>query len=266
MLDICVPSWNSLEYLKILHKGVNRNTKLRHTFRVHDNGSTDGTLEWLRENNIFHTHSPENLGFAGVNHAIAAGNNPYVFIANSDMYLLPNWDVELFKQIKKFESQNIDKFTISCSLIEPVGNNPEYVISYHGHDANTFDEEGLLNDYISNRSTKYTQENTCQYSHPILIPRKMLEPDLLDVKYFPGFGIDHDIPAQAYQRGCRNFIMLTSSRAYHFVSKTFTKLPPDVKNRHGEDVFENKWRLSVKDFRSALNIAGPFAEVKDGIL
>ncbi len=267
MFDICVPTWNSLNYLKVLYKGIKRNTKIRYNFIVHDNGSEDGTREWLKEQGIHHTHSEENTGFTGVNGAIAVSDNPYVIIMNTDMYPLPGWDVELFKQLTRFKGRGVDKFTISCALIEPVGNNPEYVISNHGYDYNSFNEEGLLKDYLENKESKYTQQNTTQYSHPILLPRKMLEEmNYLDENYFPGWAVDHDMAAEAYKQGCRSFIMLTSARVYHFVSKTFTKLPADVKNRHGEDVFEKKWGMSVKDFRYALAIAKPYTQVKDEII
>ena len=94
---------------------------------------------------------------------------------NTDMYPLPTWDTEIVKQIKKFKAKKIDKFTISCSLIEPLGANPEYVISYFGHDYNSFNEEGLVADYMTHRATKYRQHDTIQYSHPILMPREMWE-------------------------------------------------------------------------------------------
>jgi len=267
MFDVCVPTWNSLEYLKILHKGLKRNTRIKYNFLVHDNGSEDGTRKWLKEQAIRHTYSEVNTGFTGVNAAIKAGKSPYVIIVNSDMYPLPGWDVELFKQLNRFKANDVEKFTISCSLIEPMGNNPEYVISNHGCDYSNFKEDELLKDYLENKESKYTQQHTTQYSHPILLPRKMLEEmNYLDTKYFPGWAVDHDLAASAYSKGCRNFIMLTSSRVYHFVSKTFTKLPADIKNRHGEDVFEKKWKMSVKDFRQALAIAKPYQQVEDEII
>jgi GT2 family glycosyltransferase len=268
MISICVPTWNSLAYLKILYASLKRNTKLKYELIVHDNGSTDQTLEWLKEHSdIVFTRSEENEGFTGVNHALRLAKYPYTMIMNTDMYVLPLWDVEIFKQINKFKSQKVDKFSISCSLIEPMGNNPEYVISYHGHDDKTFDEQGLLLEYLTNRDTKYNKENTIQYSHPILMPSEMFKQmGYLDTSYFPGWAVDHDLAAEAYKLGCRSFIMLSSSRVYHFISKTFTKLPKDVKSRHGEDVFEKKQGISVKRFRQELGIAQPYKGVKDGIV
>jgi len=267
MFSICVPSYNSLDYLKILHGSLKKNTRVKYELIVHDNGSTDGTLQWLEENNVIHTKSAENKGFTGVNEAIKKAKYEYIAVFNSDMYALPTWDTEVYKQINRFKANNIDKFTISCCLIEPLGDNPEYVVSYFGHDTETFDEEGLLDDFLANKNTKYKKENTTQYSHPIVLPAKMFnDMGLFDESYFPGWSVDHDLAVEAYKIGCRNFIMLTSARVYHFISKTFTKLPENIKRKDGQDVFLKKWNMTVEDFRKQLKIAQPFGTIKEGIL
>ena len=161
---------------------------------------------------------------------------------------------------RSFKKQGIDRFTISSCLIEPTGYNPEYDIFYCGHDAASFQETKLL-EYFS--SIKPVRENTIQYSHPILIPKFMLEEvNYLDEQYFPGWSVDHDLPKSLYEKGCRNFIMLGNSRVFHFSSKTFTKLPSDVKNKDGQDIFLKKWGMSVQEFRNQLEIATPFKTVK----
>lgn len=265
MISVCVPTYNSLDYLKIFHKSL-KNTRLKYELLVHDNGSTDGTLNWLKENGIFFNRSEENLGFCGVNHVLRFAKHDYIMIFNSDMYCLPGWDVEILKQINKFKKKKIDKFTISCRLIEPLGSNPEYTIFYAGHDAGSFDEDKLLKEYFKS-SESWKTVNTTQYSHPILMPRKLMEEICyLDVAYFPGWSVDHDLAAEAYKAGCRNFVMLTSSRVYHFISKTFTQLPKHVKDKHGQDIFEKKWGISVEEFRRKLKIAKCFQQVEEYVL
>jgi GT2 family glycosyltransferase len=262
MISICVPSWNSLDYLKILYASFKCNTRLKYELIVHDNGSQDGTYAWCRNNNIILTRSEQNEGFCGVNHALKLAKFSYILIANSDMYALPFWDLEILKQINKFKSQKIDRFTISCSLIEPFGKNPEYIISYHGRDTQSFDEGGLLADYLANRNTKYNTNNTIQYSHPILIPKFMLEEiNYLDEHYFPGWNVDNDIPRCLYEKGCMTFIMLTKSRFYHFISKTFSKLPNDIRNMDGKKIFFEKWGETADEFRKRINVKKIIEEI-----
>jgi glycosyltransferase involved in cell wall biosynthesis len=265
MISICIPSWNSLEYLKILLPSIKLNSRIPTQIIVVDNGSTDGTAEWLvsRQSLAQFVLKDKNEGFCGVNWALKLAKHPYCMIVNTDMYMLPGWDFAIMHQINTFKREKIDRFTISSCLIEPVGNNPEYDIFYAGHDAQTFDEKKLLQ-YFSTAQPK--KANTTQYSHPILMPKFMLEEvNYLDLEYFPGWSVDHDMPMSFYQKGCRNFIMLGNSRVFHFSSKTFTKLPAEIKNKHGQDIFERKWGISVDEFRNKLKIAQPYARVADGL-
>lgn len=265
MISICLCSWNDLDYLKILIPGIKRNTKIKHEIIVHDNGSTDGTEAWLIENNIKHTKSAQNEGVAAVNYAVSQAIYPYIVDINADMYPLPGWDLSILKQINKFTSERIDKFTISSCLIEPVGNNSEYTIAYHGHDAQTFNEESLMQDFLLNGKTKFKKSNTTQYSHPITMSKKLWDSfGGVDMSYKYGIGSDHDIAASAYNAGCRNFIMLGDSRLYHFVSKTIKKLPSDRPSGH-EHFFE-KWKVTIDSFRENLKIAKTYESVKDGII
>jgi GT2 family glycosyltransferase len=266
MITVAVPSWNSLEYLKILYGSLKRNTKIQYEFIVHDNGSTDETEAWLKQNNINYTHSDKNLGFCGVNNALRKAKFDYLLTANSDMYFLPGWDIEILKQINKFKASKIERFTISACLIEPLGNNPEYSIFYCGHDTQSFDENKLLDFYLRNKE-KIKRENTVQWSHPILVPKFMMEEiGYWDENYFPGWNVDNDLPKALYEKGCRDFLMLGSSRVFHFISKTFNKLPSEVKNRSGQDVFIKKWGISTDEMRKRLSVAETYRTLKDNLL
>lgn len=263
MFSICIPNYNSLEYLKLAIMGIKKHTKIPYEILVHENGSVDRTEQWLIENKIKYTKSENNLGFCGVNQALKIAKYPYCFIFNSDMIPMPGWDLAIMSQINAFKRQNKTRFTISSCLIEPLGNNPEYDIFYAGHDATTFNEKELFNWW---HRTRLVRQNTTQYSHPILIPKFMLEEvNYLDETYFPGWAVDHDLPMSLYKKGCRDFIMLGNSRVYHFSSATFKKLPAEIKNKDGQDIFQKKWGISVEQFRKSLNIASQYDTVADGL-
>lgn len=255
IFSYCIPTWNSLPYLKILLAGIKRHASVRHEIIVHDNGSTDGTKEWLEENHVQYTRSESNLGYCGVNAALKEAKAPYVMLFNTDMWPFPDWDTQIYSRIAKFKAARIDKFTISSCLVEPAGCNPEYTIRNFGTDYKTFDQEALLRDYQIHRSAYFDKPNTIQYSHPILLPKSMLEEfGFMDERYFPGWASDHDLAASAYHVGCRDFVMLGWSRVYHFISKTFSELPSEVRNRDGQDIFQQKWNMSVDDFRKKIGI------------
>jgi GT2 family glycosyltransferase len=251
-----------LEYLKILLRSIKRNTKITHEVIVHDNGSEDGTEEWLKQNNVKYSRSATNEGVAAVNYAVRQAQFSHIIDINADMFVLPGWDTEILKQILFFKQNEIDRFTISSCLIEPYGDNPEYNIAYHGHNPQTFDEEGLMRDYLQN-IVKTPKINTIQYSHPVSMPKKLWkEFGGVDTDYFPGYASDHDIAARAYNVGCRNFCMLGKSRVYHFISQTLGKLSPSLRAQNGHAMFQKKCGLTVEEFRSKIGIRNKFEVIK----
>ena len=262
MFSICLCAWNDLEYLKILYRGVQRNTKFPYEFIVHDNGSTDNTTGWLKENGIKYSRSDTNLGVGAVNLAVNMATQPYIIDINADMYPLPGWDTEIAKQIRKLQSEGNKRFTISSCLIEPVGDNPEYVIRNFGTSHKNFDEDGILG-FFGKEGPRFGKEDAIQYSHPICMPKTLWDEfGGVDMSYPYGIATDHDIPASAYSVGCRNFVMLAKSRVYHFVTQTVRKLPPRSSN---EEVFKTKWGMSIGEFREKMNVKQPYRRVPDDI-
>jgi GT2 family glycosyltransferase len=258
--DICIPTWNSLDYLKLAVKSIESNSFLNHKILIHDNASTDGTGDWIEEHGIFYTQSKTNEGFCGVNHCLKRVESDHVMIFNSDMYALPGWDLEILKAMNAFKRKSIKEYTISSCLVEPTGHNPEYDIENFGADAKNFDEKQILRTFKEMRSRYYRRKDTVQYSHPILMPTAMMKRmGYLDPEYFPGWAVDHDIAARAYYNaGCRNFVMLGKSRVYHFSSATFKQLPEKLRNRHCEDLFQGKWNQPVHAFRQMIGVTRPY--------
>lgn len=230
---------------------------------VHDNGSTDGTKEWLEQNSwIKHTRSETNLGFCAVNNAIKLATGDLVWIFNSDMYALPGWDADVIRQIGDFKRNGVDRFTISCCLIEPSGNNPEFTIANFGTEPDNFREEDLLKWFLENKN-KIAKPKTKQFSHPIVIPKFMLdEIGGFDEKYFPGYTSDYDLGRALYENGCNNFVMLGKARVYHFSSKGFNKLSNDVRMKNGHNIFIEKWKEGPEAFRQRIGIKSEFVMVK----
>ena len=71
---------------------------------VVDNGSTDGSAEWLREHQIPTLELTENLGFAGgVNRGIQACDSEYVILLNNDTIVQDGFVRELIRAIESSE-------------------------------------------------------------------------------------------------------------------------------------------------------------------
>ena len=57
MISILIPSFNNLEYLKLCINSINKNSKYKHQIIVHVNIGDDGTLDFVKLNNIDYTHT-----------------------------------------------------------------------------------------------------------------------------------------------------------------------------------------------------------------
>jgi hypothetical protein len=87
---VVVPSWNGLEDLRRCVDSLEAQEGVELEMMIVDNGSDDGTVEWLSERGINHRALPRNLGFApAVNLGIASTGSPSVLVLNSDTVLEP---------------------------------------------------------------------------------------------------------------------------------------------------------------------------------
>jgi len=88
-LAVVIPSWNSLELLPRCLASL-RDQEVEIELLVVDNGSADGTLEYLRREGVPHLSLPRNLGFAAaVNLGVARTEAAAVLVLNADTVLEP---------------------------------------------------------------------------------------------------------------------------------------------------------------------------------
>lgn len=86
---VVVPSWNTLGFLPACVASV-REQRPEVELMVVDNGSDDGSLEWLREQAVPHVALPENVGFAAaVNLGVGRVSAAAVLVLNADTVVAP---------------------------------------------------------------------------------------------------------------------------------------------------------------------------------
>jgi len=235
--SIIIPSWNNLDYLKLCLNSIEKNSNFKHQIIVLVNEGNDGTLEWLSEQlEIDYVYSPENIGICyGLNVCRPLVYTEHILYLNDDMYVLPGWDSELWKEI---EAIGHNKFMISSTMIEPTDtNNKSVIVSNYGDNLENFQEEKLLNDFESLSKDDWSGSTW---------PPNIMHIDLWDlvggmsVEFSPGMYSDPDFSMKLWQAGVRLFKGVSKSRVYHFGSKSTGR----IKKNRGKQTFINKWGMS----------------------
>jgi GT2 family glycosyltransferase len=92
-VSVVIPTWNGLHLLQECLESLNRSTVSAHVIVV-DNGSTDGTVDWLRaaQPGVRLIANPRNLGFAvALNQGVRVAPTGWVAPLNNDALPAPDW-------------------------------------------------------------------------------------------------------------------------------------------------------------------------------
>ena len=116
-LGVIILNWNGLELLKKFIPAASRFTVCdKADLIVADNGSTDGSLDWLRASHpeVKLIELDRNYGFAeGYNRAIDAVEYPYVTLLNSDVEVTAGW----WEPILRFLEENPDVGAVQPKIL-----------------------------------------------------------------------------------------------------------------------------------------------------
>lgn len=89
---IIIPNYNGLNFMEPCFEALENQTMKNFKILVVDNGSTDGSVEWLREKGIPSVFLEKNTGFSGaVNTGIRMSDTPYVILLNNDTKVDPHY-------------------------------------------------------------------------------------------------------------------------------------------------------------------------------
>ena len=238
-ISIIIPTFNNLDYLKLFLKSIDDNSKYKHEIIVHVNEGSDGTLDYVKKNNIKHSHSVKNIGLcSAVNLATAQSTGVYIMYAHDDMFFCKNWDMILQKKI--IEQKN-NLFYLSGKTISD--NDLDYEFKC-GLTHDTFDPDTF------NKFCNYNKLPDVQGSHwaPHLIHKDLwTRVGGFSEEFDPGDGSDPDLCLKLWNAGVRIFMCIGDFKVYHFESVTIRK--SSIVKNNGTKKFLLKWGFNPRFFR-----------------
>ena len=114
-VTVIIPNYNGLKFMEPCFKALEAQSDKNFELLVVDNGSTDGSVEWLKDRNIPSVFLEKNTGFSGaVNVGIRHAKTPYVILLNNDTEPEPDYVKELVHAMDR--SPKI--FSVSSKMIQ----------------------------------------------------------------------------------------------------------------------------------------------------
>ena len=104
MISLVIPSYNNLRHLKNAYSSVRKYYQDKVELILIDDGSNDGTFEWLKtlnDSNLVYWKEKKRLGHTILyDKGIEVAKNDIIGILHADMYIAPNYIENLIKHLK----------------------------------------------------------------------------------------------------------------------------------------------------------------------
>ncbi len=245
LVSIIILTRNRLDVTKACVASIQRHTPESHEIIFVDNGSTDGTIHWLRElagnaPDYRLIENGENRGFsAGCNQGMKAGCGTYILLLNNDVVVTPEW---LSGLLECFTTNNV-------GIVGPMTNNISGPQKWPWVDYRELDDlESFSRSF--RRSNRYLRLPTRRVVGFCMMFRRELmdKVGLLDEQFGSGNFEDDDYCLRAALEGYRNLIA-GDVFIHHVGSATFQG---NQVNYHealmrNQELFNRKWSRPIND-------------------
>ncbi|HDM32261.1 MAG TPA: glycosyltransferase, partial [Deltaproteobacteria bacterium] len=246
LTSIIMLTFNQLDYTRKCLQSIEKYTRSRYELILVDNGSTDGTVKFLKDYAKKHANvelilNKENLGFAkGNNQGIEKARGDYILLLNNDVVVTEGW---LERMVDYMES-NPD-----VGMVGPLSNNVSGPQKVGGAPSGSnLDDIHAFARRIARENADKAEDVMRLVGFCLLIRKDVI--DLigpLDENYGSGNFEDDDLCLRSLIAGFRH-VILKDVFIHHYGSKTFEGNNIDYnssldKNR---DYFARKWHGIVE--------------------
>lgn len=264
LVSIIIISRNGLKNLQVLFKSLENVSYYRNIEIIFvDNGSTDGTFDFLKEReqvfDIKIIKNKENLSFSAANNRGAAkSRGDYLLFLNNDIEVTENWLDEML-----LAAQSEKCGAVGAKLIYPeipdsaVNKGKSYLVQHKGicFEDSDFDGEFFLRPYnIGNCDDPIDihdediTEKAVVTAACMLVSRKAFEDaGRFDERYIYGYE-DVDLCLKLYRKGYRNYCCNTAMLFHYEFGTQEDSQKSDIIERRCNNirVFRNKWQKWLK--------------------
>jgi len=240
LTSIIILTYNQLEYTKKCVKSIEKQTPEPHEIVFVDNGSTDGTVKWLKaqvraNNNYKLIENKENLGFAkGCNQGIEAASGEYILLLNNDVVVTEGWLSGMLECLKT--SPNI-------GIVGPMTNN---ISGLQQVPNANYTSINLMHDYSKSFKEKYRHRRILSsriVGFCMLFRRSLVDKiGLLDDSFGTGNFEDDDFCLRSALAGYENYIA-GDVFIHHYGSRSFIGNSIDYGSSilGNRQIFDAKW-------------------------
>lgn len=253
LTSLVILTFNQLDFTKQTVESIRRHTPESHEIIFVDNGSRDGTLDWLealvQENGDYRLIANKaNLGFAaGCNQGILAARGEFILLLNNDVMVTPGW---LSGMLASFDSLT------KVGIVGPVTNNisgPQKIDTPRYESPTELDSFALAHRerFAGCRVPSRRIVGFCMLFRRSLVDRI----GLLDEEFGSGNFEDDDLALRAALEGFQNLIVYDVF-IHHHGSASFSGNRIDYAGAMARNrkIFNRKWSAPVTDASLGLKI------------
>ncbi len=108
-VSIVLKTWNAIEYTKVCIESLNKYTTCEYELIIVDNGSTDGTKEYLKSlKNVILIFNQENIGCIKANEqGINKAKGDYICLLDNDTLVSKGWLVGMLNEFEQYPEEKI---------------------------------------------------------------------------------------------------------------------------------------------------------------
>jgi GT2 family glycosyltransferase/Flp pilus assembly protein TadD len=240
VVSIIILTFNQIKYTKECVESIRNHTPELHEIIFVDNGSTDGTVKWLRKllkGNLNYKliENHKNLGFPkGCNQGIQASSGEYILLLNNDVVVTNGWLSGMLECLNSASDIGIvGPMTNNISGIQKVPEVPYNSVEYLAEFAKSFKERNMHRRIPVRRIVGFC----------MLFRRELVEKiGLLDETFGTGNFEDDDFCLRAALEGYKNFIA-GDIFIHHYGSMSFRGNRIDYSSAMtgNRKIFNEKW-------------------------